>query len=185
MSSLREILFQRFASEGRKRAVEEFQKAYDPKKGDRFNSKGITYELGQISVDQGGIEYEISSKIPMEDLQGAEDLSDYFEAVKVKTSKKGKVIVHAGVDDVVQKVGEQEVKKRDYVRLRYKYGFEEMYDDAAIQKEAEAIISGKTKKKLPEIPGVITIPGRLVLLAVADSVYAKAKEDMHSFMEAN
>ena len=52
------------------RLTKDLQKKFEPKKGDRFNVEGITYEIGPpkfVDADKA-IRFEISSKIPGEEL---------------------------------------------------------------------------------------------------------------------
>ena len=183
--NLRQMLFQKYASEGRDRLVAELKETYAPKKGDRFHITGITYEVGQIVPLEDGIEFEISSKIPLEKLSGKRKPSDFFEAVKKFCAKSPKLPEYAGMDDIVYKVGEREIKKRDYVRLRYKYSFNELFDEQEIQREAEAIMRGESTREVPQIPGVVSIAGRLVLLTLRESIYQYSREKMNRLIEAN
>jgi hypothetical protein len=182
--NLRQMLFQKYASEGRDRLVAELKKAHEPKKGDRFHITGITYEIGQIVLADDGIQFEVSSKIPLEELPEG-GASDFFEAVKKICFDSPKVPEYAGMDDIEHKVGEREVKKRDYVRLRYKYRYDELYNEQEIEREAEAIMRGESSSEVPRIPGIVSIAGRLVLLALRESTYQYAKEKMNLLIEAN
>ncbi len=183
--NLRHLLFQKYASEGRDRLVAELKQAYAPKKGDRFHITGITYEIGQIFPVEGGIEFEVSSKIPIEELTGKQTPGKFFEAIKKFCARSPKKPEYAGMDDIVQTIGEQEIKKRDYVRLRYKYAFEELFDEQEIQREAEAISQDNSLREVPEIPGVVTVAGRLVLLSLRENTYQQSKDKMTRLIEAN
>ncbi len=183
--NLRQVLFQKYASEGRDKVVGELKQSSAPKKGDRFHIDGITYEVGPIVPVDDGIEFEISSKIPIEELSDNNKPADFFEAVKVLCVKSSKLPEYAGMDDVVHKIGDREVKKRDYVRLRYKYKFEELYDEQEIQREAEAIMRGESSCEVPQIPGVVSVAGKLILLAIRDNAYRQTKEKTNNLIDAN
>lgn len=183
--NLRRMLFQKYASEGRDRVVDELKKVHKPKKGDRFHIAGITYEVGPIISVDDGIEFEISSKIPIEELSGKKKPADFFKAIEKLCAKSSKLPEYAGMDDVVHKIGDMEVKKRDYVRLRYKYSFEELYDDREIQREAEAIMRGESSREVPQIPGVVSAAGRLVLLAIGENTYQCTNQKINNLIEAN
>jgi hypothetical protein len=185
MANLRQVLYQKYTSEGRDQVVAELRNAYESKKGDRFHIDGITYEVGQIMLADDSIEFEISSKIPLEELPGKEGAKKFFEAIKKTFNGFPKEPEYVSMDDIVHKVGEREIKKRDYVRVKYKYGFGELFNDQEIQREAEAIIRGEVTREVPEIPGVISVAGRLVLLALKESAYNYTKESMNRLIEAN
>ncbi len=183
--NLKQLLFQKYAAEGRDRLVAELKQTHEPKKGDRFHITGITYEVGQIVPVENGMEFEISSKIPIEELSGKQTPAKFFKAIEKFCDKSSKKPEYAGMDDIVQKIGEREIKKRDYVRLRYRYTFEELFDEQEIQREAEAIARNESSREVPEIPGVVSIAGRLVLLSLRESVYQHSKDKMTRLIEAN
>ena len=56
MGSLKDQLFQQYAAAGLNRLLAAYRKQYLPKKGDRFNYNGITYEIGPPKVSNGTIE---------------------------------------------------------------------------------------------------------------------------------
>ncbi len=185
MTNLKKMLFQKYMSEGRDLLINKLKKTYDPKKGDRFHKDGITYEISQVEVVNDTIEFEISSKIPLEELNGKEDITNFFESVKKICFEHKKAPKHASMDDIIHKLGGKEIKKRDYVRLWYNYNFNELYDEEKIQQEAESIINGESSREIPEIPGVITIAARLVLLSIKEKVQIYIKDNIDRLIEAN
>jgi len=80
--NLKEIYFKQYADIGLNSQLSVFQKKYKPKKGRRFNDKNITYEIGQTKIAENSIEFEISSKIPQDELKSIEGMKKYFESVK-------------------------------------------------------------------------------------------------------
>ena len=64
MSNFRQQLFHQFASQGLATSIDAFKTQYQPKKENRFNIDGITYEIGPARLDGDSITFEISSKIP-------------------------------------------------------------------------------------------------------------------------
>ena len=81
MSSLQSQLFVETASVTLSRLTKDLQNRYEPKKGDRFNVEGITYEIGPpkfVDTDKA-IRFEISSKIPGEELPESYDHAKYFK----------------------------------------------------------------------------------------------------------
>ena len=82
MATLKKILFGQCAGEGLNSLLAEMQKKYNPKKGRRFNHANITYEVGRPGVVDVNIQFEISSKIPQDELKGNKDMENYFKAIK-------------------------------------------------------------------------------------------------------
>ena len=83
------LLFNQFAAEGLNSLVEEMQSKYTSKKGRRFNHNNVTYEVSRPSLNDGAIEYEISSKIPEDEIKGPKEMQAYFTQIK-KILSKGK-----------------------------------------------------------------------------------------------
>ena len=79
---LKNILFQEYAVIGLNKQLETLQNRYKLKKGRRFNDKNITYEVGVPKIIEDNIEFEVSSKIPQDELSSRERMKQYFEAVK-------------------------------------------------------------------------------------------------------
>ena len=82
MANFKQQFFLQFASLGLAELIADYRTRYEPKKGDRFNVEGITYEIGPASMSHAGIEFEVSSKIPQDELPSKADMVKYFEAVK-------------------------------------------------------------------------------------------------------
>jgi hypothetical protein len=184
MATLRDQVFKEYAQMGVNETIASFRSKFQVKKGDRFNFKGITYEIGPPSVGQGEIEFEISSKIPQDELSGAMTLDVYFKEVKKLMGRRGKKPFAIDKENIVREVGDDEVKERDYVKLKYRYEDSELYETKAIV-EQSAAMDEKELSSLPNIPGVQTVVGRLVLLAIRDGLKAASHETMDRLMEAN
>ncbi len=184
MNSLKQLLFHKFATEARERLLAELKQTYEPKKGDRFHHQGVTYEIGSLVVSGNGLEYEISSKIPLEELGGSEDIQAFFEEIKNQCYNCTRPPVHMGMDDIVSKTGEREIKKRDYIRLRHNYEFDELFDERQVAAQMEAIQQGQQDLP-PQINGVITVSGRVVLMDVRENTYRYIKENTMQFIETN
>ena len=69
MPTLKGLLFNQFATEGLSALVEEMQSKYTAKKGRRFNHDNITYEISRPTLNGNTIEFEISSKIPEDEIK--------------------------------------------------------------------------------------------------------------------
>ena len=187
MSSLQSQLFMETASVTLNRLTKDLQKKFEPKKGDRFNVEGITYEIGPpkfVDADKA-IRFEISSKIPGEELPESYDNSKYFKQIE-KRSGSVKKPVSADMENIVRETRDQERKERDYVKLTYQYEENELYDDQDILKDIEEITKGSSGKEAPpKVPGVTTLAGRLILERVQSSLYEVAKGNVESLIDAN
>jgi hypothetical protein len=185
MSNFRQQLFHEYASKGIGASVEAFQAKYQPKKESRFNVDGITYEIGPARLSGDSIEFEISSKIPQDELTDRSDFESYFAAIKEMLEHDTKQPEEIGMDNIVQDIGGEETKERDYVRLRYCYRFEEMYSNEAIAAEISRWQQNPAARPLPDIPNVNTIAGRVVMLCVEDFVRQEATTRMERLIDAN
>lgn len=187
MSSLQSQLFVQTASVTLNRLTKDLQKEFEPKKGDRFNVEGITYEIGPpkfVDSDRA-IRFEISSKIPGEELPESCDHAKYFQQIE-KRNASAKKPVSADMENIVRETRDQERKERDYVKLTYQYEENELYDDKDILKDIEVFSKGaKDKEMPPKVPGVTTLAGRLILERVQSSLYDVAKENVESLIDAN
>ncbi len=181
---LNRVLIGRYASKGRTSIINEFKDEYLSKKGDRFFVDGVTYEIGQISQEKGQMEFEISSKIPVDEIT-EKNKKKFFDLVKKKLEKQKVAPFYIGMDDIVKKIGEREIKKRDYIRLKYRSKTNSFYNDKDIIKEAEKINREKDTKKLPSVTEVSSIPGKLVLAAIEEGFYLFIKEKVNDMVKAN
>ena len=74
MPTLKGLLFNQYAAEGLAALVEEMQSSYTAKKGRRFNNDNITYEISRPALKGNAIEFEISSKIPEDELKTPKEM---------------------------------------------------------------------------------------------------------------
>ncbi len=187
MSSLQAQLFVQTASVSLSRLTKDLQKRYEPKKGDRFNVEGITYEIGPpkfVDADRA-IRFEISSKIPGEELPESCDHAKYFQQIEERNESPKKP-VSADMENIVRETRDQERKERDYVKLTYQYGEGELYDDQEVLREIEEVAGGASEIKMPpKVPGVTTLAARLILEKVRYSLYEAAQENVESLIKAN
>lgn len=185
MTTFRQQLFHQFASQGLAASIEAFNVQYQPKKDNRFNVDGITYEIGPARLDEDHMTFEISSKIPQDELDDREDCASYFAAIQDFLQHDAKQPEAIDMENIVQEVGGEETKERDYVRLRYRCAFHEMYSDAAIAAEIARVQQDPTTRPIPEITNVNTLAGRVVLLCVEDFMHQEATARMQRLIEAN
>jgi hypothetical protein len=185
MSNFRQQLFHQFASQGVAVSIDTFKTQYQPKKENRFNLDGITYEIGPARLDGDSITFEISSKIPQDELDDREDFASYFSAIQDFLKQDAKQPIAIDMENIVQEVGGEETKERDYVRLRYNYLFTEMYSDAAVAASIAQFQQDPVAHPVPAITNVNTLAGRVVLVCVKDFMSQEATTRMQRLIEAN
>jgi hypothetical protein len=82
MASMKGLLFSQHATEGLNKLVSEMQKTYTLKKGRRFNHSKITYEVSRPVLRDNMMEFEISSKIPEDEIKDSKQMQSYFQGIK-------------------------------------------------------------------------------------------------------
>jgi hypothetical protein len=185
MANFKQQFFLQFASLGLTELIADYRTHYEPKKGDRFNVEGITYEIGPATMSREGIEFEVSSKIPQDELPSKADMVRYFEAVKALMTRAGKVPSSIDMENIVREISEEETKERDYVKLRYCLAENTLYDDNMVNTELKRLQEHPAAVKPPEIPGVNTVAGRVVLSLLKQNVQRQAKAIMDELIKAN
>ena len=185
MANFKQQFFLQFASIGLTELIADYRNRYEPKKGDRFNVEGITYEIGPAKITPEGIEFEVSSKIPQDELPSKADMLKYFEAVKVWMQRSGKVPLSIDMENIIREISEEETKERDYVKLRYCLAEHSLYDDTAVNAELKRLREHPEAVKLPDIPGVNTVAGRVVLNLLKRNVQHQARAIMDDLIKAN
>lgn len=184
MANFRQQLFQQFASQGIELSLESFKEKYQPKKENRFNVEGITYEASPAKINAGGIEFEISSKIPQEELN-RDDFESYFTEIKAVIERDDQVPEAIDMENIVHDVGGEDAKERDYVRLRYQYNIDEVCGTDVVEAELAKLQKDPTARTLPQIPNVNTMAGKVLLLCVEDFFRSEAATRMECLIMAN
>jgi hypothetical protein len=185
MANFKQQFFLQFASLGLSELIADYRNRYEPKKGDRFNVEGITYEIGPAKITHEGIEFEVSSKIPQEELPSKADMQQYFEAVRALIQRSGRVPLSIDMENIIREISEEETKERDYVKLRYCLAEHTLYNDAMVNAELKRLQEQPEAARLPDIPGVNTVAGRLVLNLLKHNVQRQAKAIMDELIQAN
>jgi hypothetical protein len=185
MANFKQQFFQQFASLGLTELIADYRARYEPKRGDRFNIEGITYEIGPATISQQGIEFEVSSKIPQDELPSKADMMKYFEAVKALMLQADRVPLSIDMENIVREISEEEIKERDYVKLRYCLAEHTLYDDNMVSAELRRLHEQPATLKPPEIPGVNTVAGRIVLSLLKQNVHRHARAIMDGLIKAN
>jgi len=185
MASLKGILFNQYAGEGLSQLIEELQKKYKPKKGRRFNQNDITYEISRPVLHDNGLEFEISSKIPQDELSTEKEMQAYFQAIKKIISAEKKKPISIERENIVWDSKKETEKEREYVKLHYSYPLEDLYDDQEILKRSKEFEEGSAKESLPDIPGGFTTPGKIALLMVREKIQEFCRDHVTVLIEAN
>ncbi len=185
MASLKGILFNQYAGEGLSQLIEEMQKKYKPKKGRRFNHNDITYEISRPVLHDNSLEFEISSKIPQEELPTEKDIQNYFEAIKKIVNDEKKKPTSIEMENIVWDSKKETEKEREYVKLHYSYPLEDLYDDQEILKRCKDLEGDPSRETLPDIPGGFTTPGKIALLMVREKIQEYCRNHIAILIEAN
>ena len=185
MGSLQEQLFTKIASQTLVSLSKDLQKKYEPKKGDRFNYRAITYEIGPPKFTGQGISFEISSKIPESELPDGYKKESFFKEIKKLCVKSKKRPLSTDMENIVRETKEQERKERDYVKLTYEYVNSELYSDKEIMLEVKEFSKNPEKQKIDFMSGVNTLAAHLILEKVQENLYEFALENINSLVSAN
>ncbi len=185
MASLKGILFNQYAGEGLSQLIEELQSKYKPKKGRRFNQNDITYEISRPVLHDNSLEFEISSKIPQDELTSEKEKETYFQAIKKIISSEKKKPISIERENIIWDSKKETEKAREYVKLHYSYPLEDLYDDKEILKRCKDLEAGTTKEALPDIPGGFTTPGKIALLMVREKIQDFCRGHVTILIEAN
>lgn len=185
MASLKGILFNQYAGEGLSQLIEELQSKYKPKKGRRFNQNNITYEISRPVLHDNSLEFEISSKIPQDELTSEKEKEAYFQAIKKVIDSEKKKPTSIERENIIWDSKKDTEKEREYVKLHYSYPLEDLYDDKEILQRCKDLEAGSTKEDLPNIPGGFTTPGKIALLMVREKIREFCREHITILIEAN
>ena len=185
MGSLKGILFAQYAGEGLNSLIEEMQTKHKPKKGRRFNYNNITYEVGRPVIKDNYLEIEISSKIPQDDVQNPRDKKTYFTEIKKKLSQEKKKADVIEMENIVWDSKKESEKKREYIKLTYRHPLNELYSEEEIIAREKAVLSGSKKEAIPDIPSIVTLRGKLVLLQIRENIQRIVREHLTTLIGAN
>jgi hypothetical protein len=185
MASLKGLLFNQYAGEGLSQLIEELQSKYKPKKGRRFNQNDITYEISRPVLHDNSLEFEISSKIPQDEITSEKEMQAYYQAIKKIINAQKKKPTSIERENIIWDVKKVTEKEREYVKLHYSYPLEDLYDDKEILKRCKDLEEGSAKETLPDIPGGFTTPGKIALLMVREKIQEFCRHHITILIEAN
>ena len=185
MATLKQILFSQFAGDGLTQLIGETQKMYTPKKGRRFNHENITYEISRPGVVEGNIEFEISSKIPQDELKDDKNMNSYFNKIKKVLSKTKNKPVSIEMENIVWDSKKDTEKERDYVKLLYSYPLSDLYNNKEVMARFEKMTTNEGSESLPSSLGALTPQGEIVLQMVKETIQNFARENIEQLINAN
>ena len=185
MASLKQILFSRFAGDGLTQLIEETQRMYTKKKGRRFNHENITYEISRPGVVEDSVEFEISSKIPQDELTGDKDMSGYFKKIKGILSKTKNKPVSIEMENIVWDSRKDTEKERDYVKLLYSYPMDDLYNNKEVIARFEKMTTSEVLGSVSDSSGALTPQGEIVLQMVKETIQNFARENIEQLINAN
>ena len=185
MPTLKGLLFSQYAAEGLSALIEEMQSSYTAKKGRRFNNDNITYEISRPALKGNAIEFEISSKIPEDELKTPKEMQSYFDQMKKNLAKSKNKPESIERENIVWDSKKDTEKKRDYVKLQYRFPLDDLFDDKVVVKRQEKVMSGEIDPSMPESSSAFTKAGNVVLGIVRETVQQRGKENLLELMEVN
>ena len=186
MATLKGILFSKYADKGLNSLLEELQKKYVEKKGRRFNYNNITYEVSRGSLVDENMQFEISSKIPQDELKDRKDMKGYFTEIKKLATKFNKKPIAVEMENIVIDTKKNTEKKRDYVKLLYSYPLDELYSEKEILEKTKGM-KHQAQGEMPpsEASGALTQQGNLALQLVKESIQSLARQNIEDLLGAN
>jgi hypothetical protein len=158
---------------------------YTKKKGRRFNHENITYEISRPGVVEDSIEFEISSKIPQDELKDDKNMSGYFNKIKEVLSKTKNKPVSIEMENIVWDSKKDTEKERDYVKLLYSYPLNDLYSNEEIMARFEKMTTNEDSESLPGSLGALTPQGEIVLQMVKETIQNFARENIEQLIDAN
>ena len=185
MPTLKGLLFNQYAAEGLSALVEEMQSSYTAKKGRRFNNDNITYEISRPALKGNAIEFEISSKIPEDELKTPKEMQSYFDQMKKNLAKSKNKPESIERENIVWDSKKETEKKRDYVKLQYRFPLDDLFDDKVVAKRQEKVVSGEVDPSMPDSSSAFTTAGNVVLGIVRETMQQRGKDNLLELMEVN
>ena len=186
MATLKQILFRKYTDQGLDIVIEEMKEKYDKKKGRRFNYDNITYEVSRGGVVDENMQFEISSKIPQDELKDNKDMKKYFTEIKKLASKFKNKPASIEMENIVLGAHKNTEKERDYVKLLFSYPLNDLYSDKKILKKTKEM-SQQTEGEKPTSKemAALTQQGNLALQLVQESAQSLARQNIEDLISAN
>ena len=186
MATLKQILFRKYTDQGLDIVIEEMKEKYDKKKGRRFNYDNITYEVSRGGVVDENMQFEISSKIPQDELKDNKDMKKYFTEIKKLASKFKNKPASIEMENIVLGAHKNTEKERDYVKLLYSYPLNDLYSDKEILKKTKEMCQQtEGEKPTSKEMAALTQQGNLALQLVQESAQSLARQNIEDLISAN
>ncbi len=185
MSTLKGILFNQAATDAINGLIETLQTKYTKKKGRRFNNANITYEISRPHLSGNALEFEISSKIPQDEIKDEKAMKNYFQEMKKKVNSDKDKPVSIEMENIVWDSKKDSEKERDYVKLLYNYPLDDLFNDKKVQEQYEDVRNNPKEEDLPQATGAMTVAGGIVLKQVREAIYDRGLAHINQLMEAN
>ncbi len=185
MSSLKGLLFSQFAGEGLNELLKEMQGKFKPKKGRRFNHGNITYEISRPSLKDNQIEFEISSKVPEDEIQDDSQMNTYFEEIKKLLSQGEHKPDTFEIENIVWDSKKETEKERDYVKLGYRYSLDNLFDNEEVTRRFQELSQSGKLDSIPNAPSAFTPQGKIVLSMVREKIHEYGRKNIDQLIEAN
>ncbi len=183
LGDLREKIFSQAVEDALSSVRNEMCAKYKPKKENRFFTNGITYEIGPGKLIEGGVQFEISSKIPVEMVVKKGMNVRYFREIRDIMKKGFKKPAETRMENIIRSTNINEIKERDYVKCVFSYKNGELYDEQEVERVVKAASSGK--QDLSGIHGVATLAGRAVIYLINKNVHEVARKNIMDMVKAN
>ena len=186
MATLKQILFRKYTDQGLDIVIEEMKEKYEKKKGRRFNYDNITYEVSRGGVVDENMQFEISSKIPQDELKDNKDMKKYFTEIKKLASKFKNKPASMEMENIVLSAHKNTEKERDYVKLLYSYPLNDLYSDKEILKKTKEMTQQtEGEKPTSKEMAALTQQGNLALQLVQESTQSLARQSIEDLINAN
>ena len=132
------------------------------------------------------MQFEISSKIPQDELKDNKDMKKYFTEIKKLTSKFKNKPASIEMENIVLGAHKNTEKERDYVKLLYSYPLNDLYSDKEILKKTKEM-SQQTEGEKPTSKemAALTQQGNLALQLVQESAQSLARQNIEDLISAN
>ncbi len=183
MGDLKNQIFLQHVNKSLDEVRDYFTQKYTTKKNNRFFTKAITYELSSCRVESGQFVFEISSKIPHNLLPKRVSIEKYFDSVVKLVNKSSKKPNESKMENIIHNTSEEETKERDYVKLTYYYSEDELYNYEDVDKRLKHHQAKKIP--IPDIPGVATPGGKIVIVLLEEAIANFAKQNLVDLINAN
>ena len=89
------------------------------------------------------------------------------------------------MENIVRNTLEESKKERDYVKVTYGYKETDLYNEKEIAKQIKNLEQKQIEEKLPDVPGITTVGGRLVLMTFRQNLRDTASENIQRLIDAN